>query len=216
MPKLFHRAALAAVLATCACSGPDTEPALYVSESGFTVSRGCVPGDAACDECQPLAAQWEETTYDVDRELAQHTPNGMLVIGELDGAELDAVADDVGRCLEDVEEVDPAARCLWQRRAWGLAPECTTVLAVRGERSCTAPDLRVLPDDARGSCDAWGKPASRCACRWTVATQDGGRTVVLPAGAPATQAAEAFVRIATGCLYPWLDEGLARCASGEP
>lgn len=187
--------AIAAVL--CACAADTTSPrALYLSESGFVVTDGARPSAPGCGR---LSAQWELTSYDA----AAGDAHDLDAFGD--------IADEVESCLAGIDEPAPEAWCLWPRSEWAIERDCTTVLAVPGERACTE-DAWVLPDDAGGSCDEWGKPESDCACRWTVATQDSGRTIVVPAQDPTARLAEALVRVATGCLYAWLDPRLAECS----
>lgn len=152
---------------------------------------------AACavpTDCPPFR-MWEQSSYAVHADAT--TPSGLALDGDLDPARVDAVADAVDACLGDRGHVER---------------ECTTVAARPGERACTR-DLWVLPDSAGTSCETYGKPDADCPCRWAVATQDGGRTVVVPTQEPYTRLAEGLVRAATRELYPWGDALLARCSA---
>lgn len=173
--------------------------------------------------CRALANQWEQTSYAVDASALVTTRTGIAV----DLSRLDAVADGVDACLGEVDRstVAPAAACA-AHAPWRVERGCTTVVLVPGEESCTRPGTWLLPDSAGTACDTWSKPTtgpdggdcSWARCRPAVATQDGGRTVVLPTDPDGRwdvqRAAEGFVRVATSCAYPWSDPALARCSQG--
>lgn len=166
----------------------------------------------ACAVTQPghVPPQWEQTAYTA-RPTAW-TASGIGLDGALDAGAVDALADAVDECLAaaDVDAVADEARC-WPESPWQLDRAQLTVVAVPGERACTV-DAWVLPDSAGDSCEQWGKPDSECPCRWAVATQDAGRTVVVPQQQPYERMGEGFARVASACLYPWSDEQVARCS----
>ena len=172
----------------------------------------------ACAQVPTHAPSWEQTSYDV--RPSAWTASGIGLDGALDPVAVDAIADAVDACLAavDVETVSPDAQC-WEGSAWVL-DRPLTVLAVPGEPSCTRPGLWLLPDSAGDSCDQWGKPTlapdgtdcSAAPCRWAVATQDGGRTVVVPEQGPYERMGEGFARVGSACLYPWSDPQTAGCS----
>jgi hypothetical protein len=177
----------------------------------------------AADTCPPLPSQWEQTGYSV--EASATSPSGIAV----DLSRVDAVADSVDACLASVDRaaISGAADCDVSA-TWRVDRDCTTVVLVPGEPSCTRPGTWLLPDRAspsacggKTSAAPDGTDCSGSPCRWAVATQDGGRTIALPVD-PATGAwsesrlAEGLVRVATSCRYPWSDPHLAGCsADGE-
>ena len=162
--------------------------------------------------CEPLPNQWEQTRYKVD--ATARTDSGVALDGSLDPVQVDEIADWVDDCLSRLGPPTKEAQCA-QHQPWKIDRSCTTIKTVPGVRSCTLPELWVLPDDAGDSCATWGKSTtapdgtdcSHAPCHFAVATQDGGRTIVIPTQDPTTRLAEGFVRVATSCLYPWLDPG---------
>lgn len=160
--------------------------------------------------CKPLAGQWEQTSYPLPRSALEDTTDSLALVG-MDGAapppagRTEATAEAVERCLERIPRGTPTPWC-YARESWQLDRGCIVVLTVPGVESCTDAGP-LLPDLApEASCD--GKPPAPCPCRWRVATQDYGRTVVVPEG---SSPAEGLLRAATGCRYPWAVEEIGHC-----
>jgi hypothetical protein len=158
-----------------------------------------------------------DSRYDVHPDLT--TPKGVRV--DTSGHMVDSAAVD---CL-----IDRIEKCLYEQFGKGdrlVYPDieyCPAIIDFPANRKCmvikiagdstTSPctGQQVLTWQAPNSaCEAKGQsPDKECLCRWRAGVQDGNVLVVTPNW---YLFPDWFIRLHYGCLNPWSDKRLAKCA----